>query len=269
MGTYPLKIAVVTVFLIVLFFFFIRFMEKKSLYFPLQKIEVTPQDIGLEYEEVFITTADRVRISGWYIPSRSPRATVLFSHGNGGNISHRLEKIRIFNDLDVNVFIFDYRGYGMSKGSPSENGLYLDAEAAYRYLLNEKNIPPERIIGYGESLGGAVVIDLASRHALGGIIVEGSFPSIRDMARRYFPFIPGFVYKSSFDSSRKIKDVTVPKLHLHSMNDEIVPFALGKKLFDHAPEPKEFAALQGGHNDSFLVSRDLFIEKIDSFAAHL
>ena len=269
MGTYPLKIIIITVSLIVLFFFFIRFIEKKSLYFPLRKIEVTPQDIGLEYEEVFITTGDKVRISGWYIPSCSSRATVLFSHGNGGNISHRLEKIKIFNDLDFNVLIFDYRGYGMSKGSPSESGLYLDGEAVYRYLLNEKNIPPEGIIGYGESLGGAVVIDLASKHTLGGIILEGSFPSIRDMAQHYFPFIPGFVYKTSFDSFHKIEDLTLPKLHLHSVSDEVVPFALGKKLFEHAPEPKEFVALQGGHNDSFLISRDVFIERIDSFAADL
>ncbi len=250
---------------IVLLFFFIRFVEKKSLYFPLRKIEATPQDIGLDYEEVFLTTRDGVRISGWFIPSESPGATVLFSHGNGGNISHRMEKIKIFNDLKVNTLIFDYRGYGMSKGSPSEEGLYLDAETFYNYLVNEKRIPPQEIVGYGESLGGAVIIDLASRHELGGVIIEGSFTSIRDMARRYFPFIPSSAYRTTFNSFEKIRRVKCPKLHFHGISDEIVPYELGRRLFDNAPEPKEFVELQGGHNDSFIISNDLYISKIDLF----
>ncbi len=254
---------------LVVLFCFVRFIEKKSLYFPLGKIEATPQDIDLEYEEVYISTKDGARVSCWYIPSRSPRATFLFSHGNGGNISHRLEKIKIFNALDVNVLIFDYRGYGMSKGSPSEEGLYLDAEAVYNYLVNSKKIPAHEIIAYGESLGGAVIIDLASRHKLGGVIIEGGFTSIRDMAKKYFPFVPSFVYKTRFDSYAKIRKIKAPALHFHSINDEIVPFRLGKKLFDNAPGPKEFVELQGGHNDAFLISRDVFIENIDSFVGKL
>jgi len=115
-----MKIIISAVVTLILLFFFIRFIEKKSLYYPLKKIEATPRDIGLDYEEIFITTKDKVLISGWYIPSGSPRATFIFSHGNGGNISHRLEKIKMFNDLRVNVLIFDYRGYGMSEGSLSE-----------------------------------------------------------------------------------------------------------------------------------------------------
>jgi fermentation-respiration switch protein FrsA (DUF1100 family) len=260
-----MKTILVTAAVVIFFFFFIRFIEKKSLYFPFRNIETTPQDIGLTYEEIFVVTSDGVKISGWYIPSGSPRTTVLLSHGNGGNISHRLEKIKILHDLDLNILLFDYRGYGMSNGSPSEAGLYLDAEAMYAYLLNEKKILPEKIVGYGESLGGAVIVDLADKHKLGGMVLEGSFTSIRDMAKKYFPFIPAFVYKTSFDSLEKIKDMKMPKLHFHSRNDEIVPFELGKKLFDNAPEPKEFVVLQGGHNDSFLVSEDVFREKIDAF----
>ncbi|MBI4682662.1 MAG: alpha/beta hydrolase, partial [Nitrospirae bacterium] len=264
-----MKSIFLTIAVVVLLFCFIRFIEKKSLYFPLGKIEATPHDIGLEYEEVYVSTKDGVRVSCWYVPSRSPGATFLFSHGNGGNISHRLEKIKMFNDLGVNVLIFDYRGYGMSKGSPSEAGLYLDAEAVYNYLVNGKKIPPQEIIGYGESLGGAVIIDLAGRHKLGGVIIEGGFTSIRDMAKNYFPFVPSFVYKTRFDSTSKIRNVKAPALHFHSINDDIVPFRLGKKLFDNAPGPKEFVELQGGHNDAFLVSQDVFMGKIDSFISRL
>ncbi len=260
-----MKIVLLTAAALVFFFFFIRFFEYKSLYFPLRKIEFNPEDIGLNYEDVNLTTKDGVQISAWFIPSESPRATLLFSHGNGGNISHRLEKIKIFNGLNLDVLIFDYRGYGMSRGSPSEKGLYLDAEAVYDCLVNEKKISPRKIIGYGESLGGAVIIDLAVKRELRGVIIESSFTSVRDMAKKIFPFIPSFVYKSSFDSLAKIEDIKIPKLIFHSINDEIVPFKLGRRLFDNAAEPKEFAEMKGGHNDAFIISKDIFVSKVDSF----
>ncbi len=251
--------------ILVFLFFFIRFLEKKSLYFPVQTIDATPDNIGLDYEEIFVTTKDGVQLSAWFIPSGSTRATLLFSHGNGGNISHRLEKIKILNKLNLDVLIFDYRGYGMSKGSPSEKGLYRDAEAMYDFLIKERKISPRKIVGYGESLGGAVIINMAMKHEVGGLIIEDSFTSVRDMSRKYFPFIPSFVYKSKFDSLTKIKSIKAPKLILHSVNDEIVPFEQGKKLFENAPEPKGFVQLQGGHNDAFLISQDVFAAKIDSF----
>ena len=264
-----MKIIFITAALIILFFFSIRSIEKKSLYYPLREIEGTPRDIGLDYEEVRVTTIDGVRLSAWFIPSDLSGATILFSHGNGGNISHRLEKIRILNGLGLDVLIFDYRGYGGSKGSPSEKGLYLDAEAVYDYLVNQKKIPAREIVGYGESLGGAVIIDLAGKHELGGIILEGAFTSVRDIAKRYFPLVPSFVYKTAFDSYKKIRNVGYPKLHFHSTADEVIPFDLGEKLFDNAPEPKEFVKLHGGHNDSFIISQDVFASKIDSFIQSL
>ncbi len=246
-------------------FFFIRFLEYKSTYYPLRAIEYTPKDIGLQFEDVILTAKDGVQISGWFIPSQSPRAVVLFCHGNGGNISHRLQKIMVLNRLNLDVLIFDYRGYGKSKGRPSENGLYLDAEAVYDYLRNKKKIPPRKIIGYGESLGGAVIAELALRRELGSIIMESSFTSVPDMAKTVAPFIPGFVYKGRFDSLSKIKNIGYPKLILHSTDDEIVPFEYGRRLFDNAEEPKEFIEMKGGHNDTFLVSGDLFVSAIDSF----
>lgn len=255
--------------LLILLFIFVRFIEKKSLYFPLKKIEATPEAIGLDYEEVHVETEDDIEISGWFIPSASPRATVLFSHGNGGNISHRLEKIMMLNSLGLDVLIFDYRGYGTSEGNPHEKGLYRDAESVYDFLIKKKKVPAWNIIGYGESLGGAVIIDLAQKHELEGIIVEGTFSSIRDMAGKFFPFIPSFVYQSKYNSFVKIEDIHCPKLIMHSAGDEIVPFEQGKKLYDNAPEPKKFVTLHGGHNDSFLVSRDLYMSEIDAFISSI
>jgi fermentation-respiration switch protein FrsA (DUF1100 family) len=249
----------------VLLFFFIRFLEYKSTYYPFRAIEYTPKDIGLDYEDVSLNAKDGVHISGWFIPSQSSRSVILFAHGNGGNISHRLQKIMILNRLNLDVLIFDYRGYGKSKGRPSENGLYLDAEAVYDYLLNEKKVPPRKIVGYGESLGGAVIAELALRRELGSIIMESSFTSVPDMAKTVAPFIPVFIFKSRFDSLSKIKKIRSPKLILNSASDEIVPFELGRRLFDNAEEPKEFVEMQGGHNDAFLVSGDLFVSAIDSF----
>jgi fermentation-respiration switch protein FrsA (DUF1100 family) len=257
-----------TLFLLAILFFFVlflRFIERKNLYFPLREIEATPQNIALDYEDINLTTEDGVRIAGWFIPSEKARATVLFFHGNGGNISHRLEKIKILNDLNMNVFILDYRGYGESSGSPSENGLYSDAEAAYGLLVNKRGIAPPRIIAYGESLGGAVAVDLAGKREIGGIIMESTFTSVRDMARRLLPFFPTFLLKSRFDSLEKIKGIGVPKLILHSRDDEIVPLELGNILYREAAGPKEFVELQGGHNDAFLISQEVFIAAIDSF----
>lgn len=248
---------------------FIRFLEYKSLYFPLKKIEATPGEINLDYEDVVVTAKDGIKIYGWFVPANKPRATILFCHGNGGNISHRMEKISMFNFLNLNVLIFDYRGYGRSTGHPLERGLYLDAEAVYDYLVKRKHISAGEIIAYGESLGGAVAIDLAWKNELGGIIIEEGFTSLRDMGKKIFPFIPTSIYKSEFDSLRKIKDIRSPILIFHSVDDEIVPFELGRKLFDEAPEPKEFVQLQGGHNHAFLTSQELFMGKIDSFVNRL
>lgn len=264
MSGYILKTGLVLAFCIVLFFL-IRVVERKGLYYPLRTIEATPEDIGLYYEDMVVSTSDGVDINFWYIPADHPRATIIFCHGNGGNIGHRLEKIQILHDLNLSVLIFDYRGYGSSGGRPSEEGLYRDAAAVAGYLLNVRMIPGERTVVFGESLGSSVAVDLASRHDLAGIIIEGGFTTARDVAKRIFPFIPGFVYKSRFDSLEKIGEVRAPKLILHSSEDEIIPYELGKKLFDAASGPKEFVMLKGGHNDAFLVSREVYTREIDSF----
>jgi fermentation-respiration switch protein FrsA (DUF1100 family) len=263
--TILMKILLFIIVIPIILFVFVRILEQKSLYYPFRDIDITPKEIGLDYEDVNIATDDGVNIHGWFIPARDSSVVLLFSHGNGGNISHRLEKLQLLHELNLDILIYDYRGYGMSKGNPSESGLYLDADAMYAYLLKEKGYGPEQIIAYGESLGGAVALELAGRHALKSIIIEGSFSSIKDIAKHYFPFIPSFILKTKFNSIRKIENITVPKLIMHSIDDEIIPFKYGVALFDAAAGPKKFIILKGGHNDSFLVSREEYVFEIRAF----
>ncbi len=265
--TFVMKIFLLIIAIPVILFFIIRFFEQKSLYYPFSAVEITPKDIGLDYEDVHIATKDGVDIHGWFIPAKEPEGALLFSHGNGGNISHRLEKLQMLHELNLDILIYDYRGYGKSRGKPSEQGLYLDAQVTLDYLIHEKRYEPDHIIAYGESLGGAVAIQLAAGTELGGLIIEGSFSSIKDIARHYFPYIPSFIYKTRFDSVRKIRDIPVPKLIVHSIDDEVIPFKYGVALFEAAAEPKKFVILKGGHNDAFLVSRDLYLPEIQAFTS--
>jgi len=255
--------------LVILVFFYVKFMEKKGIYFPYPKIEQTPQDLGLKYQDIYIKTSDGFILNGWFIPAEDSKYTIIFFHGNAGNISHRLDKISIFHKLGLNTFIFDYRGYGKSKGTPNEKGLYIDAEAVYKYLLNELKIPQNKIILYGESLGTAIAIKLASEEKVKAVILEGAFSRGKDMAKRIYPFLPYFFFSNSFDSLSRIKKIESPKLFLHSQDDEIVPFSLAKKLYDNAPDPKDLVKLNGSHNSCFLESKDLYISALDKFIREL
>ena len=162
------------------------------------------------------------------------------------------------------MFIFDYRGYGRSQGRPSEKGLYLDAGAAYEYLVAQ-GITANTIIGYGESLGGAVIIDAASKNTMAALIVDSSFSSAKDMIKAIYPFLPHWIFASKFYSSWKIKNINIPKLIIHSINDEIIPYRLGRKLYDEAAPPKEFLDIRGGHNSNFFESEDILKERISAF----
>ena len=241
---------------IIFFFIWVRYIERHSIYFPMKEITVTPRAIGLPYEEVYFETSDNKKLCGWFISGDKTEPTIIFCHGNAGNISHRLEKIAVFHDLGFNIFIFDYRGYGKSEGGPSESGLYKDARAAYDYLTVKMGIPAGDIILYGESIGGVVAADLASVKNVKALITEEAFTSTRDMARIHYPFIPRFLIASKFDSISKIKNVTCPKLIIHSVDDEIVPFSLGEKLFNQASAPKKFLKIRGSHNTAFFDSKE-------------
>ncbi len=247
---------------------YLRYIEKRSLFYPAKEIEYLPRDLGMDFEDVFFKTPDNLELNGWFVTSKDAAYTVLFCHGNAGNISHRLEKLKFFQGLGCNIFIFDYRGYGRSKGVPSEKGLYNDVQGAYNYLLSRK-ILPEQIIGYGESIGGAVIIDLASKNRLSGLIIDSSISNAKDMVKIVYPFLPYWVFSSRWDSLNKIRLITAPKLMIHSINDEIVPFKLGRKLFESAPQPKEFLQVRGGHNSCFFESEDILKKKIADFLRSL
>ena len=252
-----------------LVFGYIKYMESRGIFFPLKNIEATPSLLHIPFEEVYIKTSDDVQINGWFIPKEGAKYTVLFCHGNAGNIGNRLEKIGVLRQADVNIFIIDYRGYGRSQGRPTEAGLYLDAEAAYDYLVNERKIKAENIILYGESIGAAVIINLASKAVVAGLITEGAFSTGRDMAKQIYPFLPSFMFSDKFDSVSKIKNIKKPKLFIHGRDDEVVPSNLAKKLFDAASEPKQLKEISGYHNTCFLDCQDACLTYIKTFIEQL
>ncbi len=240
--------------------------QGKMLYYPEKEIFATPKDIGLEFEEVTIRTKDDIEISAWFIPSKDERAVVLFCHGNAGNISHRLDSIRIFNELGLSVLIFDYRGYGKSKGSPTEEGTYLDAEATWDYLVNTKGYSPDKIVLFGRSLGGAVAVETALRVKAGAIIIESGFTSLPALGSKFFPYLPvRLISRYKYANIDKVNKISLPKLFVHSPQDEIIPFEHGTALFEKALEPKEFLKITGGHNDGFLLAGRSYVEGLDRF----
>jgi hypothetical protein len=260
-----LKILIYIVIGILLVFGYIKYIESQSFFYPLKNIEYTPDSIKLPFKNVYIKTQDNIQINGWFIPCSHAKYTILFFHGNAGNIGLRLEKIRLLHDMNMNIFIIDYRGYGNSQGRPSEQGLYSDAKAAYDYLVNNLNIKTAEIIVYGESLGAAVAVHLACEAKVAALILEGAFSKSRDLAEKYYPLIPSFLFSDKFNSLAKIKKVSVPKLFMHSRTDEIVPFVLAKKLYNAADNPKKFIELSGSHNATYLDSIDIYLSSISLF----
>jgi fermentation-respiration switch protein FrsA (DUF1100 family) len=203
---------------------------------------------------------------GWYLPSKKAKGTLLFLHGNAGNISHRGDSLRIFHRLGLNILIIDYRGYGKSDGSPSEAGLYRDARAAWRYLTEVRGTPPGKIVLFGRSLGGAVAARLASGVQPAGVIIESSFSSARDVSRELFPMLSWLtILRYDFDAAGSLAQVHAPLLMLHSPDDEIIPYRLGRKLYAAANEPKFFQPMRGGHNTGFLQSQPEYEQALNRF----
>jgi uncharacterized protein len=231
----------------------LRSVENRLIYYPPRYPEgfPSPQIVAREVEDVWLLTADGVRINAFYRSNPASKQVLLWFHGNAENIGYGLDQMKALAKIGVNILAVDYRGYGKSAGKPDEAGVYHDADAAYDYLLNQRHFRPQDIVIYGHSLGGAVAVNLASRRPCGGLIVESSFTSARAMARRMFA-VPAIAYvvKSRFDSLRKIRDVRAPILVVHGTRDEVIPFAMGQQLFAAAPEPKRFFPIAGaGHND--------------------
>jgi fermentation-respiration switch protein FrsA (DUF1100 family) len=220
--------------------------EGRFLYFPSREITADPASVGLAFREVAFTAADGVRLHGWLVPGRTPM-TLLYSHGNGGNMSDRVTIARLLVDqLGVGVFMYDYRGYGRSEGAPSEAGLVADARAARGALLGE-GVAPENVVYYGRSLGAAVTVDLALVHPPRGVVLESPFASVRAMAGTVLPGV-GSLFRTRWDSLAKIPRLHAPLLVLHSDADETIPYAQGRALFAAAPPPKTFFTIHGAHH---------------------
>lgn len=249
----------------------LRFNEQRLIYFPERTLAATPSQHGLPYEEVWLTTDDGVRLHGWFLPSKQPSGlTLLFLHGNAGNISHRFEKYAIFNELGLDVLALDYRGYGSSGGVPDEHGTYLDAQAAYLHLLQQRGVTAQRLVVYGESLGAAVAVDLASRRPTGGVILEEGFTSAPDAAQEVYPYLPvRWLIKTRYDTLGKIGRIHAPLLILHSRDDEFFPMRHAQRLLAAAAAPKQLVELHGGHNEAFLLSEQVYRDALQHFIASL
>jgi len=258
---------------IALVLLFLRWYEPRMLYYPNhpgRQVTRTPADAGLNYEPVTLTTVDNVRVSAWLLPADRPDApTLLFFHGNAGNLGHRVEKCRVFHELGLQILVLDYRGYGDSEGRPSEKGTYRDADAAYQYLTQTRGIAPKDIVLYGESLGSGVAVDLASRVPVGGVILEAAYTSVADTGQQIFWFLPGIIrllVYNRYDSRRKIARINAPLLQLHSRQDRVFSYERhAERLFAAAREPKQLVPLRGTHNDAFFVSEPLSRQAIQDF----
>ncbi|HMP75308.1 MAG TPA: alpha/beta fold hydrolase [Kiritimatiellia bacterium] len=229
-----------------------RWFEWRSLYAPSRVIDATPRDVGLAYEDVEFVAEDGVRLHGWWIPHPGARGTILFCHGNGLNIANRVGLCRDLHGLGVNVFIFDYRGYGRSRGWPTEKGTYRDARAAYEVVRarhGDAEDPP--VIVYGASLGGTIAAQLALDKPVRGAIFEASFSSVLDVAERLYPWLPArLIAHNRYEADKRVARLTVPKLFASSREDQLIPYDLGFKLYDAAVEPKEFFTLSGPHDEA-------------------
>jgi len=241
--------------------------EKHLIYFPTRAHEVTPAGLGLASEEVELRAEDGVRLHGWFLPVKGSRLTVLVCHGNGGNVSHRLDRVLLMQSrLNVDTLLFDYRGYGKSEGSPDEQGTYRDARAAYRWLVAHGH-GPERVVLFGESLGSAVALQLALEVEARALMLESPFASVPEMARAVYPFLPLWPFvRTRYDNVAKVARLRMPLLVLHGERDEVVPFAQGRRVFDAAPEPKRFFAIPGAsHNDTYLVGGEAYWRALREF----
>lgn len=256
-------IAGIYVCLLVLMLFF----KDRFIYHPVRYSAKNWEKPG-SVDECWMETEDGLRLNAWWRPADAPEnaPTLLWLHGNAGNITHRSESLAMFPD-SLNILLIDYRGYGKSQGHPSEEGLYMDGEAGYRYLINERDVSPDRIIAYGRSLGTTVALDVALRQRVAALILESPFCSAGDMAQHMFPFIPGRLLLSDrFNNVSRIAELDVPLLVVHGKKDRIVPFKQGRAVYDAAPQPKDFLPLPAaGHNDIHTVGGTQYFQQLLAF----
>lgn len=258
-------IVVVIAVLYALVCFAVFLAQARLVWFPGPPTSGTPRDRGLAYDEWQLTASDGVAIHAWRVRTQSARGAIILCHGNGGNIESRLEKAAVLVSLGFDVVLFDYRGYGSSAGAPSEEGTYLDAEAVWSALVAD-GVAPQTIVLFGESLGGAVAIELARRRQVAAVIVEDTFTSLADMAAKVYPWLPvRLILRIDYNSLAKVGSLNAPLFVIHSRADELVPFEHGRRLFEAAAEPKQFLETTGTHNSPGFLSRAEWVAAVQEF----
>ncbi|HBL19146.1 MAG: hypothetical protein A2X36_01590 [Elusimicrobia bacterium GWA2_69_24] len=271
----------------------LRWFERINIYFPSRELSLHPGSLGIPYEDVLFQSEDGLLLHGWFLDAAQPMpdkplpfrpplpaaeplqsksgrppVLVLF-HGNAGNVSNRIEKLAIFRKLGLSAFVFDYRGYGRSQGSPSEQGTYRDGLAAVDLLTRDMGYAPQELVYYGESLGCAVALETALRRPPQALVLDSGFTSTVEMGRRTFPFLPvRWMVRFRYDNLSKIGGLKVPLLVLHSPQDDIVPFDMGQANFAAAPRPKIFVETRGDHNEGF-ADTPYWAQAIRDFLAEL
>jgi len=263
------QVLVVVVAAIFIWTIIIMIFEEKFIFFPSKFPDGIYENARYipNIQECWIRTEDGIKLHAWFAAVDTPLATLVISHGNAGNISHRSELMRRLLRTGFNVLMYDYRGYGKSEGSPDEQGVYKDGRAAFDYALTLRGVDPKRIVLWGTSLGGAVAIEVATQRPAAALILESTFSSAKDLARAIYPFLPiRFFLRSQFNSIDKIQNITIPVLSMHGNRDKVIPFGLGRKLFNAAKDPKEFYEIKGAdHNDTYVIGGNEYLKQARTF----
>jgi len=246
-------------------------LQERFIFYPQlgREIVATPATRGVPYEEVRLATSDGKQLNAWWVPVDKPLGTVLLFHGNAGNISHRIDYALMFRRIGYSTLLVDYRGYGRSTGTPTEQGTYTDADAAWGWLTKTQRVPEREVVLFGESLGGGVASWLAARHEVRALVLASTFTSAVDLGSELYPFLPvRFVSRLRYDTIHRLRDVRAPVLVIHSPDDDVVPFKHGRRLFDAALEPKAMLEIAGGHNDGLVFVREEWVAKLAEFLAN-
>lgn len=245
-----------------------KFLNQSSfVYHPKKEIVATPDSIGLNFQDIIFKASNGNDLSGWFVPVKKSKKVLLLLHGNGGNISTRLNFLDYFcKQLKISTFIIDYQGYGKSQGRPNETGTYLDAKAAWDYLTGFMKIERGDIIIFGRSLGGPIASWLAGKVDPGALILDSTFTSIKDIAAHIYPLLPvKKIFRFDYSTISHLKKIRCPVLVIHSREEDYIPFSHGEKLFEAANEPKYFLEIKGTHGNNYIESKKDYLEGIGSF----
>lgn len=261
-----MKILLIVIVFVIAFKVFFILLEQKGLYHPYKEIPETPKNLGIVFEDINFKTTDGQLLNGWFVPAKDAKVTVLYCHGNAGNMYHRLHKVKFFHEMEVNFFIFDYRGYGKSTGKPTEKGLYKDAQTAYDYLASRNDVDKNKIVVYGKSLGGPVAADLCNKRQACALILEGSFATVLLRAQQIYPFLPmKLLITQKYDAMSRVQSLRIPKLIAHGRQDEVISFRHAEILYAAAANPRQFLPFDGGHNDDVYVTSAAYIDVLLNF----